>query len=147
MIGKRGRPSKEELAQRLNVVPGNFGNRAEPPDDLSARQKEIWRETVASEPADYFSTSATRLLLKAYVCHASEVDRLTEIINAFQTQWIKNAEGVKRYSELLKARAKETTALGHVATKLRLTNQSRYTPQAAATANRNTTKGIRPWEE
>lgn len=87
------------------------------------------------------------MLLASYCGHASEIERMTKVINDFQSEWIKNAQGMKRYSELLKARAKETTALANVATKLRMTNQSRYTPQAAATASRNTMKGIMPWEE
>jgi hypothetical protein len=33
-----------------------------------------------------------------------------------------------------------------IATKLRLTQQSRYTPQAAATADRKAGSGAKPWQ-
>jgi hypothetical protein len=34
-----------------------------------------------------------------------------------------------------------------MATKLRLTNQSRYTPKAASTAAGRVKGGVKPWEE
>jgi len=53
-------------------------------------------------------------------------------------------DGVER---MLKARDRETKTLVSLATRLRLTNQSRYTPGAAASAARNDTgTGRRPWE-
>ena len=42
---------------------------------------------------------------------------------------------VLQYDKLLSMRDRETKAMGSLATKLRLTNQARYTPQAAATAS------------
>lgn len=143
---KRGRKSAEDRAE-LKIIHGTFAARPEPPAELNARQKEIWRETCASEPDDYFKTGATQTLLKAYCGHAFEVERLTEIMNSFETSWIKNAEGAKRYADLSKMRAKESGAMAFIATKLRLTNQSRYRADKASVAHRNATAGPRPWEE
>ena len=50
------------------------------------------------------------------------------------------------YDKLLKMRDRETKAIGDKATKLRLTNQSRYTPQAAATAVKNEIGARKPWQ-
>lgn len=143
-MGQRGR--KSSASAEVSVVPGNFGKRPEPPADLSNAEAEIWRETVASEAADFFCTAALRGMLADYCRHRASADKVSEIINVFQAEWLKNADGAKRYHGLLKMRDLETRAAADKATKLRLTNQSRYTPQAASTASRNAAKGFKPWE-
>jgi hypothetical protein len=141
---KRGRISASEDAV---VVEGEFGTRPQPPDDLNDRQAEIWRQAVASEPADFFNTSALRNILSDYCRHRESAEGISEIISDFKSEWLKSAEGAKRYYGLLKMRDLEMRASLSCATKLRLTNQSRYTPQAASTATRNSAKIPRPWEE
>jgi hypothetical protein len=47
---------------------------------------------------------------------------------------------------MIKLRDRESKALGDKATKLRLTNQSRYTPGAAATAAKNASEAKKPWQ-
>lgn len=143
MMAKRGRPS---AAESVVVIEGQFGTRPEPLADLTPRQSEIWRETTASEPADFFGTAALRSLLADYCRHREAAENVSRIIDSFQPEWLKNADGAKRYHALLKMRDLETRAASGIATKLRLTNQSRYTPQAAATAARNVAKGARPWD-
>jgi hypothetical protein len=130
----------------MEVVAGNFGKRPDPPKDMSDDEAAIWRETVSSEAVDFFNTAALRSLLADYCRHRASADKVSEVINVFEADWLKNAEGAKRYHGLLKMRDLETRAAADKATKLRLTNQSRYTPQAASTASRNAAKGPRPWE-
>lgn len=141
---KRGRRSAASLEAR--VIPGSFGQRPEPSDDLSDDEAAIWRETVASEAASFFDTAALRGLLKDYCRHRASAEMVSEVLRAFKPDWLKNAEGAKRYHGLLRMRDLETRAAADKATKLRLTNQSRYTPQAAGTAARNAAKGPKPWE-
>jgi hypothetical protein len=140
------KPGRRSSADAAVVITGAFGKRPDPPSELTERQAQIWRETVASEPADFFSTAALRSLLADYCRHRQSAQDVSEIINVFQPDWLKNAEGAKRYHGLLKMRDLETRAAAGIATKLRMTNQSRYTPQAAGTANRNAVKGAKPWE-
>jgi hypothetical protein len=113
---------------------------------LTERQAEIWRETAASEPTDFFNTAALRGLLADYCRHRQAAEDVSAIIDSFKPEWLKNGEGVKRYQALLKIRESETRAAKDMARALRLTNQSRYTPMAAATAARNAAKGPKPWE-
>lgn len=150
MTMKRGRPSAEDkaaAASKLVVFQGGqFANRPEPTADLNARQQEIWRETVRGEPAEFFATAASRGALADYCGHRDAAERLGVIINEFKAEWLKSSEGSKRYAQLLNMRDKETRAASRLATRLRLTNQSRYRPDVAATASRNA-RGIMPWEE
>ena len=114
---------------------------------MTDRQKEIWRKITASEPVDFFSTAATRGMLADYCAHRETMASLCEIINTFKPEWLKLGDGAKRYHELLKMRDLETRAATSLATKLRLTNQSRYVPHAAATASQNVLQGKKPWED
>jgi hypothetical protein len=143
-MAKRGRASSE--SSRVRVIDGGLNKRPDAPEELTERQAEIWRETVSSEPADWFGTAALRSMLSDYCCHREAVENVTQVLNQFKPDWLKNAEGAKRYKELLKMREAETRAAASLAGKLRLTNQSRYTPQAAGTAARNAAKGLKPWE-
>src|SRR5262245_51196766 len=142
---KRGRFNSEDF----RVIEGGFsasGKRPDPPSDLTEGQAGIWREIVASEPPDFFASSATQLLLTHACYHADAIRMLNKEFSNFRSEWLKSAEGMKTYNAYLKARGEETRRFSLIATRLRLTNQSRYTPQAAATASRNTAK-VRPWEE
>ena len=141
-MATRGRKS----AAALSVVAGNFGSRPDPLVELTVEQAAIWRETVSSEAADFFGTAALRSMLADYCRHRASAAVVSEVIDTFKPEWLKAAEGAKRYYGLLKMREAETRAAASLATKLRLTNQSRYTPQAAATASKHAARGLKPWE-
>ena len=141
---KRGRPSTADAAVR--VVDGKFGARPNPPDDLTEQEQTIWRDTVASEAVDMFATAATKAILKDYCRHRASCEKLTRVINLFQDDWLRNAAGAKRYRELLKARDGEARAAVGMATKLRITNQSRYDDKTSFTASKKAAKGFRPWD-
>jgi len=143
-VVKRGRKSSAEAS--IFVIDGGISRRPEPAEDLTEAQAEIWRETVSSEPVEWFNTAALRSMLADYCRHRDAAMNISTVLNDFKPEWIKNAEGAKRYSGLLKMREAETRAAASLAGKLRLTNQSRYTPQSAGTATRNSAKGLKPWE-
>lgn len=141
-MATRGRKS----AAALSVVAGSIDGRAQPPADLTEFQADLWRRTVAGEPADQFRTVTLQQLLKEYVRHVAVAHFLTEQIEKFEPEWLATDDGLKRYDRLLAMRVRETGAIGDKATKLRLTNQSRYTPQAAATASKRSAAERKPWE-
>jgi hypothetical protein len=144
---KRGRKSAEEIAIAANVIAGGFGKRPEPPVELTEKQIEIWKLVVSSEPQDYFNSEALRGLLADYCRHRESANMVSLVIESFKGEWLKSNEGAKRYKALLQMRDIETRAAAGLATKLRLTNQSRYTPEKAATAARNAAVGPMPWDE
>jgi hypothetical protein len=146
MVEKRGRKSLEELSTPV-IVPGNFGRRPEPPVELTDKQVEIWRLVVSSEPQDFFKTEALRGMLADYCRHRESANMVSAVIESFKSEWLKSNEGAKRYKALVQMREIETRAAAGLATKLRLTNQSRYTPDKAATASRNAAIGKMPWDE
>jgi hypothetical protein len=120
--------------------------RPEPPDDLTPSQATIWKKVVSSEKPDFFSNQTTRDMLKDLCCHRDAIAKITATINTFRTEWLRNEDGAKLYERYLRMRGDETKIFSLIATRLRLTNQSRYTPHAAATAGRSVAQ-VRPWEE
>jgi hypothetical protein len=142
---QRGR--KSASAQAVVVIEGGFLQRPEPPEELTPTQAGIWREIVSGEPTDFFSTAATRTLLRNLCRHTDAGNQVSDIINSFQAEWLKNAEGAKRYQLLLRMREMETRAAASMATKLRLTNQSRYQTTTAARAGNRAAKGAMPWDD
>ncbi len=136
---QRGRKSAASLA----IVAGSIDGRPRAPEDLTDCQREVWDRTVSNEAADVFRTATLQQLLKEYCRHVASAEKLAGMIEAMEAVPIND---LGDYDRLLKMRDRETKALADKATKLRLTNQSRYTPQAAATAAKNAQTERKPWQ-
>ena len=139
-MAKRGRKTSAELL----VVPVEF-ERPRPPKPLNARQREIWERTIIDEADGHFKTRALQDMLADYCRHREIAESLGAQINEFKPEWVKSSEGARKLASLLKMRDLESRAAADKATKLRMTNQSRYTPQAAATAASDA-ESDKPWE-
>jgi hypothetical protein len=139
--------ARQSAEAKLTVVAGQFGTRPEPPDDLTDRQKAVWRDISGSEAANFFSTAASRAMLADLCRHRETMEVVTNAVNEFRVGWLSEDGGPERLDRLTKIRDRECKAATSLATKLRLTNQSRYTPKAAATASKHASEGPRPWED
>lgn len=127
----------------LSIVAGSIDNRPQAPENLTDFQKAVWARTVSSEAADTFRTAALQQLLAEYCRHVEMADWLERQIEAARQEIIDLDDLVK----LVRTRDCETKALADKATKLRLTNQSRYTPGAAGTAAKKSSSAERkPWQ-
>lgn len=126
-----------QSAASLSVVPVQPIGRIEPPKGLTPEELTLWRAVVDSKPADWFGEDSAPLLTE-YVRAVHMCDRLREQIEVA----IAEGEVPEKLMRLRDMEAKRATSL---ATKLRMTQQSRYTPQAAATANKKA-GNARPWE-
>lgn len=140
-MAARGRQS----AAALSVVIGSIDGRPRPPSDLTKFQREVWERTVANEAATFFNTAALQQMLKEYCRHCESADKLAKMIEQVEGIQSFDEETIKAYDKLLGMRDRETKAIGDKATKLRLTNQARYTPQAASTASKKTAER-KPWQ-
>jgi hypothetical protein len=130
-------------AAALSVVVTNIDGRPRAPDDLTEFQQGVWDRTVANEAADVFKTAALQQLLREYCRHVETADRLSK--QADVAVGAGSNHSLQELDVLLRMRDRETKALADKATKLRLTNQARYTPQAAATAAKKATER-KPWQ-
>lgn len=101
-----------------------------PAPGLTADEAIVWRETVEARSADYFSQDAAPLLEE--YCRVVVMCRMLAVqIEALLAGGDKDDVGVG-LKNLLDMRDKESRRLTSIATKLRITNQSRYTPDKAA---------------
>ena len=97
-----------------------------PAPGLTDDQAQVWRETVEARSADYFGEDAAPLLEE--YCRVVVMCRLL----AVQIEAALAGDELGDLKSLLDMRDKESRRLTSIATKLRITNQSRYTPDKAA---------------
>jgi hypothetical protein len=109
--------------------------RNDPPAHLGDDAAEIWRATVNSLPADWFS-AGTLPLLEAF-CGLSVSQQLT--LRALQLVERSGGDGFDRdeWTALIKQLGEISGRVATLATRMRLTPQSRYGARAADTAARS----------
>ena len=131
-------PGRQSAAS-LVVAPVSPWARLEPPETLTEAQARVWREVVATKPVEWFKADSAPVL-EAY-CQSVENYRRTA--TALDQTDSCDLQTYRVLSELV---IKQANLVAALATKLRLTPQSRYTPQAAATADRKSGDVRKPWE-
>lgn len=127
-------------AASLAVVQALPDARTPAPRVLNATEAELWRAVVDSKPADWFGADSVPVLTE-YVRAACACDML----DAWLKRLLDEDGSTGDVRIILDMRDKESRRVANLATKLRLTQQSRYTPQAASTADRKVA-GKRPWQ-
>ncbi len=110
--------------------------RLKPPAGLTEPQQAHFAALVASVPADRFARADVPLLvaLSRHLTRADEIERM----------FVSHAESIAEYDMLARAAARESSAIASIMTRLRLTPQSRYKPDAAAL--RRGPPSTPPWE-
>lgn len=138
--------ARQSAEAKITVLQGGLSRRPDAPDDLTEAQASIWTATVESEGPEFFNTAALRELLKDYCRHKVTAAALTEQVEKYDATSVMAPDVAQTFDRVTKMRDRETKAAADLATKLRLTNQSRYTPKAAATAAKNATVSKKPWD-
>ncbi|HUX23214.1 MAG TPA: hypothetical protein VMV87_01230 [Burkholderiales bacterium] len=124
----------------LSVVQVGVRVRLPAPADLTPEQAALWTAAVESKPIDWFAEDSSPLL-KEYVRACCMTDWMETQVQAAMV----GADGAALGS-FMKLRDMESKRVASMATKLRLTQQSRYTPAAAATADKKAGSGGKPWQ-
>jgi hypothetical protein len=137
-MGQRGRRSATPLSL---IFPEDVrpGTRPKPPADLTKDQAEEWRAIVDRMRSDWFPRE-THPLLVEYCRRVVELRRIGKMIDQVTS---KRKLAVDQYERLLRLQHSQERAATSLATKLRLTPQSRYDKK------KQTGSFIpqRPWEE
>ena len=137
---QRGRKS----AESHKVVNLALAARPRPPEELIESERNLWNEIVAARLPEFFECASLPLL--AEFCRTrTEVDFIAKAFVDFKAEWLKNADGLERYNKLVGIRTKAQSRLMQLATKMRLTQQSRYVPHAKS-QRPNAKTGPKPWE-
>lgn len=128
----------KQSSESLSIATISVPIRPEAPSDLTEYQKQIWKAVADTKPPEWFEAD-TYPLLKAYCVAAERHHDISQELNLLPVS-DKLAINLMRAEDMY---AKQLKSLGVA---MRLTQQSRYTPQAAATANKKTASGKKPWE-
>lgn len=132
----RGRTSSAALAvvQPLTVV-----ERPVPPDHLRPEEQQEWARIAAGMPADWF-TPETYPLLEQYCRHVVSARHVAQAIRKYERD--EENFSVRLYDRLLAMQEREGRAIGVLATRMRLTQQSRYDKSR----RRGSDGFVKPWE-
>ena len=128
-------------AASLAIAVPELGRRAPPPHTLTDRQRALWLQIVSSKATDWFPAE-THPLLAALVAHIETFELLEREFRGLDK--VDTDDRLSWLDRLSRLRDRESRAIATLSTKLRLTNQARYTPKAAGTASKRT--GPAPWE-
>lgn len=136
---QRGRKPKD-----AHVVDIGIAKRPKPPAELTQSEAALWDEIVASRPPEYFDVAAIPLL-REFCRIQTQLNFLAESIGEFEPDWLKDKAGLSRYKDLCSMQDKAQSRSMLLATKMRLTQQARYVPDAKA-SKPTTGQGPKPWE-
>jgi hypothetical protein len=137
-------------------IPGTPARRPPPPAQLDVREKRTWTQITKSLPPDWFLASWPVLmelcrhirlsedLRRDIACARTAIDEFRRMPEPPLKLLL---EASKQYRAWLRLHAQQTQRIGALATKLRLTPQSRYEKSVAATAARMTDEEIPPWRD
>lgn len=127
--------------------------RPDPFEDMPDTHKEVWRAVVEDEDPLVFKSAASRLLLREYCAHVVTVSELGRLIDEFESQ----ERGTRSvmlndYLKMVNLRQRESTMATSKATKLRLTNQSKFNVNSIQSITKRGIResgaaaGKKPWE-
>ena len=119
------------MASKLKPVPPAADTAASPsaPRGLSRRQRALWRSIAASKPGSWWDGGSLPLLA-ALVAHLATLEQLQAQFDRLGD--LASPAALARLEQLSRLRDRESKAASSLATKLRLTQQSRYETRAAA---------------
>lgn len=139
------------------IIPG--AERMDPPSELRPVEQKIWRRITGRLPAEWF-TADNEPMLKELCRHVAFSDELAlemEAVRARRMEIAASSEPLKERTAqlsdateelhgLMRLHCIQSERIGNLATKLRLTNQSRWQAAKADEQRMRATAGPRPWE-
>lgn len=128
-------------ALAVRHVPGHW---PEPPERLTEAQAEAWRSIVATKPADWFGPDTYPLLVE-YIRATEQADLLAKELEEFDPEWLRDEDGLERYEKMNRLVDAKSTSMARLATKMRLSQQSRYDARPAARAAARAGGADKPW--
>lgn len=85
-------------------------------------------------------------MLEVYCQHVVMAQVLDDEIKAFDREWLRDDDGLKRYDTLLKMREREVRSASSLATRLRITRQAMADPKTVGRASASMGRSSKPWE-
>ncbi len=128
----------------MGVIQG-IPQRPDPPEELTPEQAAEWSAVVRRLPVAWFPREIHPLLAQ-YCRHVTYARHIAGLIEDAHKGDLTDGAALMRFNRLLGMQERQSNALMGLATRMRLTNQARYTATAAATQTRGDVMGRKPWE-
>lgn len=112
----------------------------QPPAELTAGQAQTWTLIVSSKPPGWFADDSAQLL----IAYCIAVERRRMISEEIERLLVPKRKRYARITELLEIERRQVSTISALSRGMRLSQQSRYTPQKAATEQKAQPPGIRP---
>ena len=117
-------------AAALSVLPPPRTRRPEPPDELSEEETVEWKAVVDRLPPEWFPKE-THQVLVAYCRHVVRGRMVARWIKSFRDEYLRMEGGVDRIDKLFAMGERESKTITMLATRMRITQQSRWQPSTA----------------
>ena len=129
----------------MTPIAGPNDKHPEPPARLNEDEAGIWRGICASMPVGWFPPESQGVL-EALVTETAARRRFDESVRNFPNELMQTASGLQALRQLRRMQIEAGKAIAYLATKLRLTPQSRYNATRANTLTQNVQTVTQPWE-
>lgn len=142
-MATRGRKSAASLAVAV-VADNELSRLPDPPSYLTPEQDDLWRLVISSRGGDLIQPESFPVLVE-YCRAVTASNQVAAQLDAFDPEWSKDEEGLKRWDKLLAMQDRLSRNVASLGAKLRLTPSSRV---QAISAGRHADKGPKkkPWE-
>lgn len=121
-------------------------SRPKPSLELTEEQADEWREIANSLPADWFPRESLGLFAQ-YCKHIVASRHVGQMITEMETSEGDEEFLIGKYDKLLQMQEREGRAISSLATRMRLTQQSRWTAEGTGTKSKNRAKSNKPWQK
>lgn len=140
---KRGRKSAASIIDGRGTAL-SIEKRLLAPVTLNDAARDVWKNIVNDLPSSFFSPAHIDLLT-CYCSHVVTSNLLNEEIHNFDSAWLADDDGLKRYDKLLAMRERENRQISSLGTRLSITPQS-VDRKTRGTALNNQSSARKPWE-
>lgn len=144
-MAQRGRKSAASVAVAAQLGPVLAENRLRASPHLSDAEQIVWARLVNDNPASAF-TETHRDMMDLYCQHVVTAQVLDDELKAFDREWLRDDDGLKRYDRLLAMREREVRSASSLATRLRITRQATADPKTVGRAHSAMGRSRKPWE-
>lgn len=134
---QRGRKS----TAKFSVISEITDSRPLPPKELTSDQSEVWQRIVKAKPKDWFGADTFDMLCN-YCRMTVNARNISEHIDDTNMDCLDDPDGFIRYERLVAMLDKQSRGAAALATKMRITQQAKYSPQKDGKARGGTAKKL-----
>ena len=137
-------PRKSAAALSV-VAPMPGDKRPEPPDELTDEEAVEWRSVVDRLPPDWFPRESHQLLVQ-YCRHVIKARLIARLISGLRMEALETPGDLRTLDRLMQMADREARGLSSLATRMRISQQSRYLEKKAGVKASNPNASRKPWQ-